>query len=99
MKDKATKEPFEPSLGVAMAVHNKGKPLSHQEFVSVSKLTSIVGMEEPYSISLYPGSGTVDGKRGDHILICPAYTVTKADVENIVSLAAQTIEAVFAEME
>jgi hypothetical protein len=53
-------------------------------------------MEEKYSISLYPGTGTVDGKSGDHILISPAYNVTAADVELIVDRAAQVIENYFA---
>ena len=53
------------------------------------------GMQEPYNISLYPGSGTVDGTRGDHIIISPAYNVTEAEITTIVDLAAKVIEDVF----
>lgn len=52
-------------------------------------------MEEPYSISLYPGTGTVDGKRGDHILISPAYTVTKNEISLIVEKTTKVIKDFF----
>ena len=52
-------------------------------------------MEEPYSISLYPGTGTADGKSGDHVLISPAYTVTSEEVEMIVDRAVAVIEDFF----
>ncbi len=52
-------------------------------------------MEEPYNISIYPGSGTVDGKSGDHVLLAPAFTVTSSEVEMIVDRAASVIEAFF----
>jgi adenosylmethionine-8-amino-7-oxononanoate aminotransferase len=54
-------------------------------------------MEEKYSISIYPGTGTVDGKSGDHVILSPAYTVTKEEVELIVDRAASVIEEFFAE--
>jgi len=53
------------------------------------------GMTESYSISLYPGSGTVDGKHGDHILIAPAYNATKEDLELIVTTTARVIKEYF----
>ncbi len=56
-------------------------------------------MHPDYSISLYPGTGTVDGMVGDHILIAPAYNVTEKDVDLIVDLTASVIEDVFRDME
>ncbi|KAH7363826.1 putative adenosylmethionine-8-amino-7-oxononanoate aminotransferase [Rhexocercosporidium sp. MPI-PUGE-AT-0058] len=35
-------------------------------------------------VALYPGSGTVDGIRGDHILISPPYNVSASELEIIV---------------
>lgn len=55
------------------------------------------GMEREYSVSLYPGSGTVDGRVGDHVLLAPAYNVTRSDVELIVSLTAKVIRDFFEE--
>lgn len=56
---------------------------------------TIIGMQSPYSISLYPGSGTADGIKGDHILIAPAYNVTSADVHLIADTTAAVIRAFF----
>jgi len=56
-----------------------------------------LGMLEPYNISLYPGTGTVDGKRGDHILIAPAYNVQREDIDLIVTTTARVIATYFAQ--
>lgn len=76
MKDKKTKEPFDPKIGVAMGVHD-------------------LGMETAYSVSLYPGTGSVDGKRGDHVLVCPSYRVTPEDIEEIVDRVGRVVEDYF----
>ena len=61
VQDKSTKEPFPPSMGVAMGLHQRA-------------------LQPPYSMSLYPGTGTKDGRSGDHILLAPAYNVTQDDI-------------------
>jgi adenosylmethionine-8-amino-7-oxononanoate aminotransferase len=43
---------------------------------------------------IYPGGGTADGRRGDHILLAPPYNVTDEELEIIVNLLAQTVDAV-----
>jgi adenosylmethionine-8-amino-7-oxononanoate aminotransferase len=55
-------------------------------------------MEQKYSISIYPGTGSVDGKSGDHVLLCPAYIVGPSDVETIVDRAATVIKDFFDEL-
>jgi adenosylmethionine-8-amino-7-oxononanoate aminotransferase len=55
-------------------------------------------MEKQYSISIYPGSGTADGLRGDHVLLSPAYTVTAEDVGEIVERSVRVIEDYFSEL-
>ncbi|KAK8178123.1 pyridoxal phosphate-dependent transferase [Phyllosticta citrichinensis] len=72
VRDKATKQPFEPSKALAMQIHGKA-------------------LKPPYSIAVYPGSGTADGTRGDHVLLAPPYTVTAAEVEEI---ARRTVDVV-----
>lgn len=47
-----------------------------------------LGLTEKYSINVYPGSGTVDGVRGDHIIISPPYNVNRDDVELVVKTVA-----------
>ena len=43
---------------------------------------------------IYPGGGTADGRAGDHILLAPPYNVTDAELETIVDLLADTLDAV-----
>jgi adenosylmethionine-8-amino-7-oxononanoate aminotransferase len=43
---------------------------------------------------IYPGGGTVDGRLGDHILLAPPYNVTDEELEAIVGLLADTVDAV-----
>ncbi|KAF8602384.1 PLP-dependent transferase [Ceratobasidium sp. AG-I] len=37
-------------------------------------------------------TGTVDGKRGDHAIIAPAYTITSEEVQKIVDLLVESVE-------
>jgi hypothetical protein len=55
----------------------------------------ITGMQSPFNISIYPGTGTADGVNGDHILLAPAYNVTSKDVHMIVDTTVSVIEAFF----
>jgi adenosylmethionine-8-amino-7-oxononanoate aminotransferase len=43
---------------------------------------------------IYPGGGTADGSSGDHILLAPPYNVTDDELEMIVDLLAETVDAV-----
>ena len=52
-------------------------------------------MQEPYNISLYPGSGTKDGLKGDHVLLAPAYNVTEEEIRHIVDTTAAVITEFF----
>jgi adenosylmethionine-8-amino-7-oxononanoate aminotransferase len=54
-------------------------------------------MRSPFNISIYPGSGTADGVKGDHILLAPAYNVTSEEVHLIVEITAAVIENFFRE--
>jgi adenosylmethionine-8-amino-7-oxononanoate aminotransferase len=44
----------------------------------------------------YPGGGTIDGTRGDHVLLAPPFIVTDADLEAIVDRLAAAIDAALA---
>jgi adenosylmethionine-8-amino-7-oxononanoate aminotransferase len=44
----------------------------------------------------YPGGGTIDGTRGDHVLLAPPFIVTDADLEAIVGRLAAAIDAAVA---
>jgi adenosylmethionine-8-amino-7-oxononanoate aminotransferase len=50
-------------------------------------------------VAVYPGAGTVDGLRGDHILIAPPYTVSDEELVIAVSTLRRAYEKVVAEVE
>ncbi|KGO47151.1 Pyridoxal phosphate-dependent transferase, major region, subdomain 2 [Penicillium expansum] len=39
-------------------------------------------------VAVYPGAGTIDGFKGDHVLIAPPFTVNEGDLEQIVTILA-----------
>jgi hypothetical protein len=43
---------------------------------------------------IYPGGGTVDGRQGDHILLAPPYNVSDDELDMIVDLLGETMDAV-----
>ena len=44
-------------------------------------------------LMVYPMGGTIDGQRGDHILLAPPFIVTAADLSEIVSRLADSLDA------
>ena len=44
----------------------------------------------------YPGGGTIDGERGDHVLIAPPFIVEEADVADIVARLGEAVDAAVA---
>jgi len=43
---------------------------------------------------IYPSGGTVDGRSGDHILLAPPYNATDEELDVIVDLLGQTLDAI-----
>ena len=43
---------------------------------------------------IYPSSGTIDGRRGDHLIVAPPFTVTAAEIDAIVDRLGEAVEAV-----
>lgn len=56
-----------------------------------------LGLTDRYSVLVYPGSGTVDGISGDHIILAPSYTVSVEDIEYIVRTVSRLIEDFFSQ--
>lgn len=48
-------------------------------------------------LACYPGSGTVDGARGDHVLLAPPFIATDADIDTIVDRLGEAVDAVCGE--
>ncbi|MGH9766684.1 MAG: aspartate aminotransferase family protein [Blastocatellia bacterium] len=51
------------------------------------------GME--FGLMCYPGGGTADGTKGDHVLLAPPFNINSAHVEEIVEKLARTLDSVF----
>ncbi|OWB50922.1 transferase activity protein [[Candida] boidinii] len=73
VKDKATKEPFDPKLDVCHLVQDQAYE---------------------NGITLMGGSGTIDGKIGDHVTVGPSYIMTKAEADIIVKALSGAILSV-----
>jgi adenosylmethionine-8-amino-7-oxononanoate aminotransferase len=44
-------------------------------------------------LMVYPMGGTIDGRRGDHVLIAPPFIVTEGDVDVIVERLGEAVDA------
>ncbi|WP_428484966.1 aspartate aminotransferase family protein [Rhodopila sp.] len=44
-------------------------------------------------LATYPMGGTIDGKRGDHVIVAPPYIATAADIDTIVERLGDAVEA------
>jgi adenosylmethionine-8-amino-7-oxononanoate aminotransferase len=58
-------------------------------------LTFFIGLTSEQGIHVYPGSGTVDGTKGDHVIVAPAYNITEADLDIIVERVVKLIRDFF----
>jgi adenosylmethionine-8-amino-7-oxononanoate aminotransferase len=47
-------------------------------------------------LAIYPCAGTVDGRRGDHIIVAPPYIVTAAELEDIVARLGAAVDSAVA---
>ena len=48
-------------------------------------------------LGIYPGTGTVDGWQGDHVIVAPPYIVEEADLDTIVARLGDAVDAVLAQ--
>lgn len=79
VKDKATKEPFDPKHGLSYKIQEKG-------------------LQPEHSVSLYGCSGTVDGIKGDHLVLAPPYIVSEEEINIIVDTLEKIMKEVFASL-
>jgi adenosylmethionine-8-amino-7-oxononanoate aminotransferase len=77
-------------------VANKEKSLPFPAEAHVALDICERGLAKQYSIGVYPGTGSADGIRGDHIIIAPAYNVHAEEIEWIVETVGRLIDDFFA---
>ena len=73
VEDRTTKEPFDPSKGVAAKI----KRAAFSE-----------------GLICYPMSGTIDGRRGDHILLAPPFIIEDDQIEELTDKLERAISSV-----
>jgi adenosylmethionine-8-amino-7-oxononanoate aminotransferase len=76
-----------------VADKNTKKPFDPK--LGVAQRVHQTAISAPFNMTLYPGTGTADGVRGDHVIIAPTYIVTEEDVEHIAQTASDVIYQVF----
>jgi adenosylmethionine-8-amino-7-oxononanoate aminotransferase len=77
-------------------VEDKSKKKAFRAEANIAMEISELGLTERYGIAVYPGTGTVDGNVGDHIIIAPPFNVTEADIEFVVKTVRKLIGDYFA---
>ena len=73
VRDRDTKDPFDPALGIA---------------AKIKKAAFAEGL------ICYPMSGTIDGRRGDHILLAPPFIIEDAQIDELVDKLDRAIATV-----
>jgi adenosylmethionine-8-amino-7-oxononanoate aminotransferase len=70
---------------------NTKEPFDHEDSGVVANLIAKKAFEN--GLILYPGGGSVDGHRGDHILIAPPFVIQKKEIDELVSRLDQSLTA------
>ena len=60
------------------------------------RIRDVALMEE--SVNFYHGQGTVDGVKGDHLIVAPGYNITKEEIEMVVGRLVKAINTTFSAM-
>ena len=73
-------------LGLQCGIELVKNHVTKEPFPAELKLSRKIGDISLHNgVVLYPGGGSVDGVRGDHILVCPPLTVNASEIDEILS--------------
>jgi hypothetical protein len=73
-------------------VADRGSKACFEPRLAIHERMKSEGFER--GLLIYPSGGTADGKSGDHILLAPPYNVSDDELEMIVDLLGETVEAI-----
>jgi len=76
-------------------VEDKETKIPFDPTLKIAQKVYDLAISEPYNMTVYPGTGTADGIRGDHVILAPTYTVTKLEIEHIVRTITSVVETCF----
>ncbi|RDL40520.1 PLP-dependent transferase [Venustampulla echinocandica] len=63
--------------------------------LGVAQRVHDIAIAAPFNMTMYPGTGTVDGIAGDHVIIAPTYIVTREEIDHITKVVAEVVQLVF----
>ena len=75
VRDRATKEPFDPNLRLAARIKQEAMALG---------------------LMCYPMGGTIDGARGDHVLLAPPFIVTDEELDLLIERLVAAVDRAIA---
>ncbi|WP_322883530.1 aspartate aminotransferase family protein (plasmid) [Sinorhizobium medicae] len=80
--------------GLLYAVELIADPETRAPFEPETRLAKHIGAQaKARGLLVYSGSGTIDGERGDHVLLAPAYSISAREVGEIADVLTEAIEA------
>ncbi|MCD6673018.1 MAG: aspartate aminotransferase family protein [Burkholderiaceae bacterium] len=80
--------------GLFRAIELVADRATKESFDPAKKLHARIKQEAmSRGLLVYPMGGTVDGQRGDHVLLAPPFTVSPAEIEAIVERLGDAVEA------
>jgi adenosylmethionine-8-amino-7-oxononanoate aminotransferase len=71
VRDRATREPFDPRLKLAARIKHEAMELG---------------------LTCYPMGGTIDGARGDHVLLAPPFIVTDEELDLLIERLVEAVD-------
>ena len=76
-------------------VENKETKEPFDSKLGVSHQIVHLAKSPEFNMTFYPGTGTVDGVNGDHIIIAPPFIVKEQDIDHIVKVVSAVIDRIF----
>ena len=76
-------------------VRDKSTQVPFDPALTVAMAVHEQGLSQNPGIMMYPGTGSTDGKAGDHIIISPPYNVTAEEIEMIVAETKRSVNSTF----
>lgn len=82
--------------GVELVTDKETKEPFDVKWDVAGRIRDVALMEE--SVNFYHGQGTVDGVKGDHLIVAPGYNITKEEIEMVVGRLVKAINTTFSAM-
>jgi adenosylmethionine-8-amino-7-oxononanoate aminotransferase len=86
-------------LGLMLGLEFVQDKATKEPFPAAARIAPRVGAAAlERGLFVYPGVGTVDGERGDHVMVAPPLTVTEAECDELASILKDAVDAVGQEL-